>query len=224
MEAGLGNDGSTWDPVVPAVSALARVCVYDRAGLGGSDPAPTPRTAQDAVDDLKALVVAARISEPIVLVGHSFGGMVVRLYAMEHPASVAGLVIVDGTPAPDFEMAACKHVEKAACARVKADLASENGEGIDFVASEAELGTAPALLPMSLVVIVATQHDCDTTEFTLADCAALDAVVRSLDETLVNSVPGGQLLRSDSGHYVQAENPQIVINAITSVVTAARAN
>ena len=89
------------------VGAFTRVCVYDRpgtllnaedtAGRSRSDPAPLPRTAQDVVADLHALLRAARVPGPYVLVGHSLGGLCVRLYATTYPEEVAGLVLVDAS-------------------------------------------------------------------------------------------------------------------------------
>src|SRR5215216_812214 len=102
LEAGSGNGADTWAGVQPEVARFTRVCSYDRAGLGRSDPAPSGvRTVQDSVDDLHALLAAADISGPIVLVGHSVGGLIVRLYASQYPGEVAGAVLVDGMP-PDL--------------------------------------------------------------------------------------------------------------------------
>lgn len=96
FEAGLPNWSSTWVLVQPQVAAVTRACSYDRAGLGFSSAAPPgPRTSSQAVDDLHALLNAARIAPPLVLAGHSMGGMHVRLYADRYPADVAGMVLVD---------------------------------------------------------------------------------------------------------------------------------
>jgi pimeloyl-ACP methyl ester carboxylesterase len=81
--------------VQPRVAEFARVCSYDRAGVGESDPASTPRTSADVVADLYALLGAAGVPEPYVLVGSSFGSMVIRLFASTYPEEIAGLVLVD---------------------------------------------------------------------------------------------------------------------------------
>ncbi len=97
LEAGGGNSAETWAGVQPQVTRFTRVCSYDRAGLGQSDPAPAGvRTVQDSVDDLHALLAAAGISDPIVLAGHSLGGLIVRLYASQYPADVVGVVLAAG--------------------------------------------------------------------------------------------------------------------------------
>jgi pimeloyl-ACP methyl ester carboxylesterase len=95
IEAGSGDDSTLWDDVVRHVSAFARVCAYDRAGLGWSDPAPGPRTIDDRATELRAMLQAAGLPAPYVLVGHSYGGLVVRRFAALFPRDVAGLVLID---------------------------------------------------------------------------------------------------------------------------------
>lgn len=98
LESGLGNDVNFWTSVQPAVAAFTRVCAYDRAGLGWSDPGPLPRDAARIVDELGRLLDRSGEPPPYVLVGHSNGGPYVRLYAAAHPDHVAGLVLVDPNP------------------------------------------------------------------------------------------------------------------------------
>src|SRR5829696_4593419 len=102
LEAAGTTDSSTWGPIWVDIAGATRVCRYDRAGLGRSDPAPAGvRTVQDSVDDLHALLDEAGVPGPYVLAGHSVGGLVVRLYASIYPEDVAGLVLIDGQP-PDL--------------------------------------------------------------------------------------------------------------------------
>lgn len=98
LDAGLGHVAAVWGLVQPGVAAFARVCAYDRAGYGWSDPGPAPRSSQRIVRELRALLAAAGVVPPYVLVGHSFGGLNMSLYAERHPEEVAGLVLVDALP------------------------------------------------------------------------------------------------------------------------------
>lgn len=102
MEAGQGGFGLSWALVQPEVAQTSRVCVYDRAGLGWSDPSPRPRTVEVMVDELHTLLTTAGIPGPYVLVGHSLGGMIVRLYAHHYPQDVAGMVLVDSSHEDQF--------------------------------------------------------------------------------------------------------------------------
>jgi pimeloyl-ACP methyl ester carboxylesterase len=95
FEAGISATCLNWTKVSAEVRGFARACAYDRAWLGWSDPAQSPRTTRAAVEDLRTLIAAESIPNPYILVGHSFGGMVVQAYAATYPGDVAGLVLVD---------------------------------------------------------------------------------------------------------------------------------
>jgi pimeloyl-ACP methyl ester carboxylesterase len=95
LEAGANADSTTWFRVQPLIARLTRVCAYDRAGYGFSDEGPKPRTLDADVADLRALIQAADVRTPVVLVGHSLGSNIARRYAQLHPGDVTGLVLVD---------------------------------------------------------------------------------------------------------------------------------
>jgi pimeloyl-ACP methyl ester carboxylesterase len=95
FDAALGGSSLSWSLVHPAVARVTRACSYDRAGFGWSDAGPLPRTAGRIADELHELLRAAAVPPPYVLVGHSYGGLVMRLYASRHPNDVAGLVLIE---------------------------------------------------------------------------------------------------------------------------------
>ena len=95
--AGSGDFSFDWSLVQPDISRFARVCSYDRAGLAWSDPGPTPRTMRQDAYELHTLLRAAGIKAPYVLVGHSIGGLIARVYGEQYPKEVAGVVLVDPT-------------------------------------------------------------------------------------------------------------------------------
>ncbi|HTW49728.1 MAG TPA: alpha/beta hydrolase [Acidobacteriaceae bacterium] len=97
LDAGLGNDGLIFSAVQPTLAKTTRVCSYDRAGMGWSDPVSTPRDADHIADQLHGLLQAAGISGPIVLMGHSIAGMYIRDYATRYPGQVAGLIFIDAS-------------------------------------------------------------------------------------------------------------------------------
>jgi len=95
LDAGAGSFSADWTYVQPSVSKFTRACSYDRAGYGWSEPSPHPRTANTMAGELHTLLVNANVEGPYVLVGHSLGGLVVRMYAYTYPDEVVGMVLVD---------------------------------------------------------------------------------------------------------------------------------
>ncbi len=96
LDAGMGNDSLAWAKVQPELSKTTRVCSYDRAGMGWSTPGPDPRDADTIAGELHALLQQAGVSGPIVLMGHSMGGIFIRAYAAHYPQDVAGLIFIEG--------------------------------------------------------------------------------------------------------------------------------
>jgi pimeloyl-ACP methyl ester carboxylesterase len=133
LESGNNADSMTWFKVQPEIAQFTRVCSYDRAGTGFSDGGPPPRDVDAHAKDLSALILAAHIATPVVLVGHSYGTNIVRRFADKHADDVAALVLLDPPPqavgefSPEFEkadeeehhgmLAAIRHCEKGAAAK-----------------------------------------------------------------------------------------------------------
>ncbi|PCJ66608.1 MAG: alpha/beta hydrolase [Candidatus Hydrogenedentota bacterium] len=103
LEAGSGGTSLDWSRVQPELSEFARVFSYDRAGMGWSEPGTEPRTSQQIATDLHALLSKSNVEPPYILVGHSFGGLNVRMFAAEYPDEVAGLVLIDSIHEDFFE-------------------------------------------------------------------------------------------------------------------------
>lgn len=95
VDAGNGDFSTGWQGIQPEVSNSARICTYDRAGYGWSDPSPHPRTATQMANELHQLLANTKIDPPYILVGHSLGGLTVRVFASQYPDEVAGMILVD---------------------------------------------------------------------------------------------------------------------------------
>jgi pimeloyl-ACP methyl ester carboxylesterase len=254
LEAGYRNNAELWDTVAlpagtagdavwPGVAAFTRVCAYDRPGTIGdlvsrSDPVPQPRTAADAVSDLHALMTAAKVPGPYVLVGHSVGGLIVRLYASTYPDEVAGLVLVDALPEGLWEglQAALTPAQwdlyHQLATQVPADLEDYTElEWLNFEESFAQVRdaavTAP-LRPMPLVVLSAGRPlqseippDALPPDYPFD---TFDRVRADHQRALATLVPGARfVVATESGHYIHAQQPDLVIEAVHQVVAAVRA-
>jgi len=120
LEIGFGASGEGWEQVQPKLADSMRVCSYDRAGVGGSDPGPLPRDGAAIVRDLDEALKSANIKGPYIGVGHSAGGLYIRLFAARHVGEMKGLVLVDPSiehgggweGIRDHALACQKYVEK----------------------------------------------------------------------------------------------------------------
>jgi pimeloyl-ACP methyl ester carboxylesterase len=217
METGLGGDHSAWEQVVPDLRGANQTCTYDRANVGESDQAPTPRTSADVVADLHGLLEAAGIPAPYVLVGHSFGGISMRLYASTYPDDVAGLVLVDPTPTT-FVDDACAIVDETACESMGAEFEPSRGEGLDLVGSANALSAAGPLPAVPLLVLVADDHSQDAVTDPEQQ-QRFEAMWQGRQQELATSVQGGRMELVSSGHNIQSLRPEAVTEAIRSVIS-----
>jgi pimeloyl-ACP methyl ester carboxylesterase len=220
LEAGMGDSASAWKSIQPAVAAFTRVCAYDRARRGTSDPDPRPefRTARAVVDDLGRLLREAAIAGPYVLVGHSFGGAYIRSYASKFPQDIVGMVLVDSTHENQYAgFASTGYV-------LPPMPADQNPERTDVVAALAEIAQEKWRADIPLVVLahgrpIAAQAFPNVTP---EQAARIESLWLELQRELAGRSARGRLvIAGKSGHYVHHEEPGLVIQAIRDVVTAA---
>jgi pimeloyl-ACP methyl ester carboxylesterase len=168
FEAGLSQftANGTYSKAQDLIAEFAHVCVYDRAGLGWSDAAPSPRTHDEMADDLHRLAAAQRWPMPLVLVGHSIGGLLARRYVARYPAEVAGVVLADATTEDVLFTSAAADERKALVARIDAGLrAAKPGQPV--VAMPA--GTAPeVMLAFTPEVLAAVKQEYEAIDATPA--------------------------------------------------------
>ena len=220
LDAGLASDNHDWEPVEKRVSEFPLVCSYDRAGLGKSDASAGVLTSQTAVDDLHSLLAAAEISGPVVLVGHSYGGLNVQLYAAQHPANAVGVVLIDSLQ-PDNLVRAAEIVGEQAMSLLLLGVQG-NPEGVDLAASLKLIGAAGNLGGLPLTVITAGRPNPPP----FIDREISDRLARSWLESqrdLVRlSSAGVQVIAEESGHCIQCDQPELVADVIRRMVEALR--
>jgi pimeloyl-ACP methyl ester carboxylesterase len=202
LEAGLGGTSGAWALVRSGIADGSRVCVYDRAGLGLSDSRQSSRpvSAGTMADELQTLLGAAGQTGPFIAVGHSYGGIVARLFAHRNPDDVVGLVLVDSSSEAQFAPGG------------DGERWREGGVAIDGEASTAELEAATTLGSLPIVVLTQGQigGDFERSWFALQDgLAALST----------NSL---HVIAHDAGHMIQDDAPDLLVEAVATVVEAAR--
>ena len=245
LESGYRNDADIWSTqfepgmstVFSQVAKFTRVCAYDRPGtfldadhLGRSTPVPMPRTARDLVSDLHALLEAAHDHGPYVFAAHSFGGIFARLYASTYPDEVVGMVLVDalsekvrtGLTPEQWKLYVNFGFTKPTPGLEK----YKDIETLDVNASLDQMEKAASAEPLrSMPLFVLTQgqpFDLNPWQPLPADFpGALNKAWHSAQDALVTLAPNAKhKIATRSSHYIQAQEPQLVIDAIKQVVDA----
>jgi len=263
----------SWDSVQPEVAKFTRVCTYDRAGLGWSEASPYPRTAANIVEELHTLLEQAGEKPPYVLVGHSKGGMYVRLFAHTYPNEVTGMVLVDSSheeqelrfPETITELNRKGRVQTITLLDIVRPLNSiglvtpiiknnsdvllgtlpenvremglalvlkdtffrtvvDETEALEDTFAEIRAAKITTLGEMPLIVLTAVdQFDALEGQVAAEDVEQLKSVALELQTELSELSPKRKLmLVNESGHFIQVDQPQVVIDAIREVIEAVR--
>lgn len=209
MDAGYGDFSKTWDSVLGDIAQFANVLIYDRAGLGKSETSSNPRTSQVMVRELRELLAETHSKPPYILVGHSFGGVNMRMFASEYQNEVCGLVLVDATPedyrerflptmSQDFQQAYNKQFVY-------------EGNYKEFMESLRQLKETKRKLRIPLVVLSAGKkaHYSKTSQDLWNDMQR---------ETMEISSHAELVIAENSAHYIHKDEPEVVVGAIKKLV------
>jgi|SRR5688572_252060 pimeloyl-ACP methyl ester carboxylesterase len=225
LDAGLGDNGGVWSGVQGELGRLTRTCAYDRAGTGSSSAAPRPHTSRQMVSELHTLLGRARIAGPYVLVGHSFGGLNVRLYASEHPGDVVGMVLIDATT-EEQDARYWSLIPEETMRGFRTSLMN-HPEGINFDAYRASMAEVRAskrsLGDMPLVVLTRGKDGPPPPGVSAELSAQMARVWLEMQSELPRlSSNSAHFIAGKSGHYIHKDAPRLVVAAVKEVVTAAR--
>lgn len=277
FEAALGASSISWALVQPEIAELTGTCAYDRAGMGFSELGPEPRTAQRIVDEMHALLEAAAVPKPYLLVGHSYGGMTCQLFAAQYPSEVAGLLLLDpadpnawlrptqeqrrklwagallarrGVLAAHLGIArgtaalarhGARRLARITAAAVSGGILAGRSERIIAPVNRIPSALRPMLaaiwtqprfyqslasqiryMPESAAQVAATSIRPDLPLVVLsASSLPLDEIEQH--RILASaSARGRHMVVSDSGHWIQLDHPEIVIRAITELLSEVR--
>lgn len=227
LDTGLGDVLEIWVAVQPAIAGFTRVCAYDRAGYGSSDPGPLPRDSAQIVSELHALLGNGCLPGPYILVGHSLGGLHIHLYASTYPQEVAGLLFVDGRPAGFYEglqelqppLPPDLYARYVSCDEARP--AAAMAECLALPASENEVAAAEPLPQVPMTVLVAGKSDPGVPPVPAAQTGALWL---QLQTELADSVPGARLtVVDDCAHYIHLCRPDLITATVQEMVEGFRA-
>jgi pimeloyl-ACP methyl ester carboxylesterase len=236
LESGGGMDYSTWTDVLPVMQSTHRLCAYDRAGLGASDPpAEASRLAADQVADLRALLDGAGISGPFVIGSWSYGATVATLFTQAYPDDVVGLLFVD--PQSPGVVARWRDALPAKTADEPSSVTSLRNEFDTFfddpsmnsehvhllpsLAAAAAALEAPGKLFGDRPVVVLSAGSTPATQQNLPPDLAKtldDLWVAAQQELADESTAGTRETVAGAGHAIQHEKPQAVIDALERIL------
>nr|WP_315469239.1 alpha/beta hydrolase [uncultured Undibacterium sp.] len=224
FEAGFISDLSVWRKVAPTVAKQAQILVYSRAGVGQSPARSQALNLSQHTEELHQLITALDIKKPLILVGHSYGGWVVRQFASAYPKQVAGLVLVD--PANETLEIELKKIDAAKVAQdqqrlvsmapptAKADLAL-----VQAIFDQGKLPNSAALPNVAMAILSSVQEFKNNPFF--QETAVALQVKRDLHSKLAQQFSNAtHVVTNRSGHHIQNDEPHLVINAIEQIISS----
>jgi pimeloyl-ACP methyl ester carboxylesterase len=219
LEAGAGNGADTWSRVQPAIAGFARVCAYDRPTLvrGGAPrpPAPSPGAV---VTTLDRLLGAAGERPPYVLAGHSYGGMIVRLYASRFPDRVVGMILIESSHEDQTRRFAALDPTRAGPPPATAYEAFD----MDATSRALSAGAWRASIPLVVLTRSAPPPGAALSPASGPSPAASYDVWLDLQRELATRSPRAEhVIAKKSGHYIQNDEPDLVVDTVRRVFAAA---
>ena len=230
LEAGAGSGLEAWNPVFTAIAQVAPVIAYDRRGLGQSEVDDQPQTIRHVAASLHALLSALQVQPPYVMVGQSYGGILIRAYAQAYPTDVAGLVYLDTT---DIEVTYAEVDALPAGARqavfnvpaippntppgVKAEI-DNIVQNIRTEFAEVRAARPPVHIPAAVVIGAGKTWPGASPE---AAAALLRLQIKHQQEWVLNSPQGLMVVSKHLRHMVHQNDPALTVRVIQHVLAAA---
>ncbi|EJL26492.1 alpha/beta fold hydrolase [Brevibacillus sp. BC25] len=212
--AGMGDSGETWKIVQDRISQEASTLSYERAGIGRSPAAAVvPRTCRDLVEELYDLLQEIGVEPPCILVGHSFGGLVARLFASLYPHLVSGMILVDA--APEYKELAYEKVlpdNLLAANREYYENPMLNREKIDKIRSYQEIVDHFRQSDKPVSIITRGLPDIWDEEWPNEEILKIEQNLQADFRRL--STSSKQRIAGRSGHYIHHDEPDIVVEEI----------
>jgi len=263
LEAGMGYYSLFWANVQPEVARFTRVCSYDRAGYGWSELGPHPRTANAEMEELHTLLVNANVQGPYVLVGHSLGGMLVRVYAHNYSGEVVGMVLVDSyheerpirnpeltklnqdaagqfrifallsstgimalaphtIPNPGLPDDAYEQLQAITATTGYFEMFLAESNAVEESSAEVRALKITRFGNMPLIVLSAGRQETIASLSAAENQHLWEEMQSQQSELAALSSDSKQIIAEQSGHFIQLDQPELVIDAIRQMIEANR--
>lgn len=251
VDTGLGEISLEWTRIQQNLSVYSKICLYDRAGYGWSESGPLPRTSSHIADELHTLLLRANIEGPYILVGHSFGGYNMQVFASRYPEVTAGIVLVDSSHTEQYE--------RFMAAPINVKTAPDNSRGIrNFrfsmpqlhpkVPEESRAAVMAMMLKRPMQMAMANEYyDYRQSAAEVIESGVLPPVPllvlsrgkrvypydrrgdlmenlwSTLQQELAQRSPETvQVIANESGHFIHLDQPQLVVDSIALIVDIAK--
>lgn len=217
FEAGLGDSSESWAYIQDKISQVTSTFSYDRAGIGKSEVTSTPRTGLDLVEDLLVLVSEISIEPPFVLVGHSFGTIVSRLFASLNSDKVAGMILIDAAP-ENKEIFFQKVLSESDRIKMKDYLETPdfNSEKIDKVKTYKQVTKLQKQFEFPLLIFIRGLPKCYGEDWPDDKFLKIEQVLQLNLKNL--SKINKSIIAKNSGHYIYKDEPELVIKEIMHMI------
>jgi pimeloyl-ACP methyl ester carboxylesterase len=220
MDAGLGETSDTWANVESGVAEQASTLVYDRANIGRSERVSHPRTSRRMVAELRDLLRLGKIKPPYILVGHSFGGLNMMLFARLYPGEVAGMVLIDSSH-PNQTARFMSVLSPELKQKYVQGFASDEGMTFDQrIQCEDELRSATPMPDIPLYVLMSGRRREGKVNWPYREW---DRIWHEQQLELAHLTTNSKFLSTEkSGHFIHNDEPELVIEAISTIIELAR--
>lgn len=222
FEAGFMSDLSVWQKVAPAIANSAQILVYSRAGVGKSPARKQALTLTQHAEELQQLIAANKIKGPIILVGHSYGGFVIRQFAASYPAQVAGMVFIDpANETLELELRKIDTLKVQQDQQRLANMAPPSAKAelalVQTIFDQARLPNNGALPDVPSVMLTSVQATRNNPFF--QETAPALQVKRDLHAKFFQQFSNGaHIVTNHSGHHIQLDEPHLVVAAVEQVI------
>ena len=226
IEAGYMGVLEDWRAFATSIATFSKVVIYSRAGYGKSNPSPTPNTLNDTVADLRMLIKMSKLQGPFIMVGHSYGGLIIRKFAELHPAHVKALVFVEPASESYFKTLRAIDPVRTEASRIRMFGHLSGNKLEEYKLMMANYYDTPLdiieVAPLPDVPVVVLTAAKKRNSKSLANTPEARKAWREEHNKLFSRFSvGSHVITTNSGHFIQMDEPELIVDAVKKVIDQA---